>query len=509
MRKPWALLAVVIAAALAMSGCALRASAPESADEIRLPEPSDEPENMILGESVSGASSEVTFYRAAGDFSGFTTYTQALRSEIGQSLPETAVNALLSSESRAMADVRLLGLEYACGTATVNLSVDARNATSQQELLALEASIGNTLLGIDGVRGVNVLIGDRSEGLCQLPVGVQTQPMTSVTASYAQLQAERDRLDQADAAPIERSALVYFPTASGQWLLPELRRVSASGGSFEAALIDALKAGPTEEETAIAAVPEGAELMADGPVVETLPNGERVLTLNFSSTLANYLAFSGLEVWELAGSVTLTMCSFLPELDGVRIMMNGEPITMCAVGEAILQFPDGLMRRRDFAGRVGSVATLYLLDEGDELTGVECPVSMRSALSPKRLLTELLGYANADGAAYRLPVSVNLYSEDVLGVQVVGGVARVNLSANFYRSCQNLSPRAERDLVYAMVNTLCALDGIRAVRIYIEGAAADTLAGSVYLRSVLLPNPGLVAAPTAAPTPAPETTEAP
>ena len=88
-------------------------------------------------------------------------------------------------------------------------------------------------------------------------------------------------------------------------------------------------------------------------------------------------------------------------------------------------------------------------------------------------------------------------------------MARVNLSANFYRSCQNLSPRAERDLVYAMVNTLCALDGIRAVRIYIEGAAADTLAGSVYLRSVLLPNPGLVAAPTPAPTPAPETTEAP
>ena len=53
------------------------------------------------------------------------------------------------------------------------------------------------------------------------------------------------------------------------------------------------------------------------------------------------------------------------------------------------------------------------------------------------------------------------------------------------------------------------LDGIRAVRFYIEGSPADTLAGSVYLRSVLLPNPGLMAAPTPEATPAPQSTEAP
>ena len=504
MRKLCLLTALFVSIALALSGCALRGPVSQSAGEISLPQPPDEPDNMILGESVSGASSEVAFYQAASDFSGFTTYAQVLRTEIDESLPEAAVHALLAS-----ADVRLLGCEYACGTVTVNLSVDARNATGPQELLALQASIGNTLLGIDGVRGVNVLIGDRSEGCCQMPVGVQTEVMTSVTASYAQLQAERDRLTQPGASPIDRCALVYFPTATGEWLLPELRQISVSGGAFASALIDALKSGPTDETSAIAAIPEGAELMEEGPVLETLKSGERVLTLNFSSTLANYLAFSGLEVWELAGSVTLTMCSFLPELDAVRIMMNGEPITMCAIGDAILQFPDGLMRRRDFAGRVGSVATLYLLDGTDQLTGIERPVSLRSALSPKRLLTELLGYAGGDGQSHRLPVPASLYPEDILGVQVVGGVARVNLSANFYRSCQNLSPRAERDLVYAMVNTLCALDGIRAVRFYIEGSPADTLAGSVYLRSVLLPNPGLMAAPTPEATPAPQSTEAP
>ncbi len=509
MRKLNALIALTLALTLGLSGCALQGPVSQSAGEINLPQPPDEPDNMILGESVAGASAEVTLYQFSSDFSGFSTVTQGIRAEVSESLPEAAVNALLASGNRAMADVKQLNCEFACGTATVNLSIDARNAASPQEMLALEASIGNTLLGIDGVRGVNVLIGDRGESCCQLPLGVQREVIPSVTAAYAQLQAERNRVDRADAAPIERGALLYFPSEAGQWLVPELRTISVSGGDFASALIDALKSGPVDEDSAIASIPEGAELMEGGPVLETLRTGERVLSLNFSSTLANYLAFSGLEVWGLAGSITLTMTSFLPELDAVKIMMNGEPITMCAIGDAILRFPDGLMRRRDYAGRVGSVATLYLLDEGDRLTAVERPVSMRSALSPKRLLTELFSYTNSDGAAYRLPISAAVYSEDLLGVQVVGSVARVNLSANFYRSCQNLGPRAERDLVYAMVNTLCALEGIRAVRFYIEGSPADTLAGSVYLRGALMPNPGIVAVPTSAPTPDPEATGSP
>ena len=506
-----ALIALVLALCALLSGCALRSPQTEAADEISLPRPSDEPENMILGEAILGGLTDVALYQPASDFSSFTTVTQGVRAETDESLPEAAVKALLSGSAiRAGSDVRLLGCEYACGTVTVNLSIDARNVNSPQELFALEAAIGNTLLGIDGVRGVNVLIGDMSESCCQLPVGVQTAQVASVTASYAQLQAESERASHPDGAPVERSALVYFPTDGGEWLVPELREIPASSGAFATALLDALIAGPRDERCAIASIPEGTQLLEANPVVETLGSGERVLSLNFSSTLANYLAFSGLEVWELAGSITMTMCSFLPELDAVRILVNGEPITMCSLGGEILQFPDGLMRRRDFSGRVGSVAKLYLLDEGDRLVAVERAVSTRSARSPRSLLTALFRYAGGDDAApYRLPVSSELKPEDLLGVQVLGGVAKVNLSAGFYRSCQRLSPRAERDLVYAMVNSLCELDGIRAVRFFIEGRAADTLAGNVYLRSALLPNPGIVARPGPSETLAPEATAEP
>ena len=54
------------------------------------------------------------------------------------------------------------------------------------------------------------------------------------------------------------------------------------------------------------------------------------------------------------------------------------------------------------------------------------------------------------------------------------------------------------------VATLCRLEGIRGVRFYVEGRAADTLAGSIYLKSVLLPNPGIIEAATSdAPTATP------
>lgn len=509
MRKSVTLVALLLTLCLALGGCGLQRPQTNAAGEISLPRPSDEPENMILGEAFLGGLTDVAMYHAASDYSGFTTVTQGVRAEVGESMPEAAVRALLTSGNaggtRAADDVRLLACEYACGTVTVNLSIDARNTTNPQELLALQTAIGNTLLGLDGVRGVNVLIGSHSESFCQLPVGVQTETVTSVTASYAQLQAESERAATPAGAPIERSALLYFPTDGGAWLVPELRRVSAASGAFPSALLDALTAGPRDERCAVASIPEGSELLDANPTVETLSTGERVLSLNFSSTLSNYLAFSGLEVWELAGSITVTMCSFLPELDAVRIMVNGEPITMCTLGDTILHFPDGLMRRRDFASRVGSVATLYLLDEGNQMRAVERAVSMKSATSPRSLLAELFASAGDDAAMLRLPVSTALNPEDVLGVQVLGGVAKVNLSAGFYRSCQRLSPRAERDLIYAMVNTLCGLDGIRAVRFLVEGRPADTLAGSVYLRSALLPNPGIVAQPTpdAAPSPAP------
>lgn len=500
MRKYLTLLILFTAAAVALSGCVFNRHAPEAASDIALPEPEPEAQDMILGERAEASAVDVALYFPASDGAGFSSVTRSIRAEPGEAFLEAVVRSLLSarpgSESMALSngDTRLLSCEYACGTATVNLSIDARGVQSPQELLALETAIGNTLLGIEGVGGVNVLIGGQSEGLWQLPLGVQTEMVSSVTASYAQLQAERDRLQAPGAMPVSRKALVYFPTVDSSWLVPELRDVVFQTNDYAGALIALLQSGPLDDGCAIASIPDGVELLDDRPGIEVLPSGERVLSLNFSSALANYLAFSGLEVWELSGSIVLTACSFLPEIDAVRIMVNGDPITMCDMGDSIVTFPDGLMRRRDFSSCIGSIATLYLVNSKNQLQPVKRAVSTRSAYSARNLLTKLFSYAGGGGAVVRLPVSQNLYPEDLLGVSISDGIARINLSSGFYRACQSISPEDERNLVYAMVNTLCQLDDVRAVRFYVEGLAADTLAGSVYLKSPLLPNPGIIAA---------------
>ena len=498
MRKGKRLWALLTAVAVMLCGCALRPNEQEKSNEIALPEPAREAQNMFLGEQRAAGAANVTLYFPASDGAGFSTITRSIRAQSGGELLEAAVNALLStrpgSESMALPtnDTRLLGCEYACGTVTVNLSIDARNVQTPQELLALETAIGNTLLGIKGVAGVNVLIGDQSEGFWQLPMGVQTETIASVTASYAQLQAERERLLVEDAMPVARKALVYFPTNDGSWLVPELRDVVFRTSDFASALIELLQSGPLDKSCAVSSIPEGVELLNGGPSIDTLSTGERVLSLNFSAALANYLAFSGLEVWELVGSIALTTCSFLPEIDAVRILVNGEPITICELGDTIVNFPDGLIRRDDFSGRIGSAVTLYLVDESGVLQPVKRAISTGSAYSPRSLLVKLFSYSG-EGRALRFPVSQNIYPEDLLGVQVSEGIARINLSAGFYRSCQTLMPDDERNLIYAMVNTLCQLEDVRAVRFYVEGLAADTLAGDIYLKSLLMPNPGIVA----------------
>ena len=500
MRNHLRLIALLVLAAL-LSGCIPQQRTGDAGGDIALPEPSAEPENMILGEKLPSRLSNVSLYYAMSDGATFSQVAMGIRADAGQSLPEAAVNALLSPASGeemyfSTGDTSMLSCEYACGIATVDLSIDARNVQSEQEELALLTAIGNTLLGIDGVSGVNVLVGGQSESFAQLPMGVQTEVIPSVTAAYAQRLAERDHLITDTPMPVTRWATLYFPTANGSWLVPELRAVTLDSDDFAGTLIEALKAGPQSEACAVASIPAGAELLDPHPQVETLSTGEHALTLNFSATLANYLAFSGLDVWELAGSLALTACSFLPEIDALRILVDGDPITACQIGDTVLRFEDGLIRRGDFAGRVGSVATLYLAAPGGGLQPVRQAVSTRSALSPRSLLSALFFYTDSAGVL-TFPAPENVFADDILGIQVAGQTARVNLSANFYRCAQSLDPDAERALIYCMVNTLCAMDSIRAVRFYVEGLAAETLAGTVYLKSPLLPNPGIVVTPAA------------
>ena len=116
----------------------------------------------------------------------------------------------------------------------------------------------------------------------------------------------------------------------------------------------------------------------------------------------------------------------------------------------------------------------------------------QSAYSPRALLGELFRGVQPweTNAARVMPDGVSL--DDVLGVRLEGDEAIINFSSNFYRCCQMLNEQQERNLIYAIVNTLTELPSVNAVRFQIEGEAVDHLVNGIFLRGALMRNIGII-----------------
>lgn len=498
MRKWMRLGALTAALSLGLSGCAsLPYNVSEPAQEETLPEPDAQTDRMILGEQIYSEPKNILLYYVSGDETSFSSITRSITVSSGETFCEEAVNALINSAmlpdqaSFIPIETSLLDVEFAGGIATVRLSLDVDEAQSEQEKLMLLASISNTLLSLESVRGVSLLVGSRQEPIADLPSGVLTQSISGITTAYAQYSAERDYFLESGTGTIERYAALYFPSTDGKYLVPELRKIEFDTSDYASVLIRALRAGPSELECAASAIPEGTDLLLENPVISINAVGERVLTLDFASTLMNYLAFSGMEEWNMLGSLTLTLCSFIPEIDALEIRVDGNAITGCNIGDSYVNFTDGLIRRSDFSKCIADAIGLYVPDESGKLEYVERAVTPLRAQSPRCRLDALIDevLASQDNTEI-FPTGV--YYDDILGVEVQSGIASINLSGNFYRQSQTLDFTAERGVVYSIVNTLCMMEDIRGVRFYVEGRTAETLSGNVYLKTTLLPNPGLV-----------------
>lgn len=477
-----------------LGGCTNRAQVASEQERVMLPEPSAQPQQMILGDTAATEPTDVTLYYAEGNSSTLTGMTRTIRVGSNENLAEKAVLELLHSSMGnslriTSTDTQLLGIENSRGIVTVNLSIDAGARQSDRDYLYLCAAIGNTLLSLEDVEGVNILIGGRSDALRGLPVGTITENIDQITAAYAQYEAENSQFIHGSAGSIERSITLYFPSKNGKFMLPEIRKLQFESTDYASYIINALKAG-AESASSFSPIAANLELFTEWPELHITDSGLRVLELNLSPLLPNYLAFSGIEAWQLYGSIVLSMTGFIPELDAVRIFIDGEPVQNCRMGYENILVKDGMFRREDFAHRIGSVATMYFETNDGCLARSEQALSRADSVSARHILAGMISAEVTEGLRSVFPEGV--YSEDILGVSLRSNVAVLNLSGNFYSKCQQLSAQQERNLVYAMVNTLCELDQIGAVRILVEGRSIETLAGSIYLKSTLMPNPGLV-----------------
>ena len=469
-----------------------------SSDEavIVFPEPESTQIRAFFGETDKSEPREYTLHYVSEDRYALTSVTGTISIARDDRLIGSILEELLSASSgtlphTAASGAKLLGYEYSGSTVTVNLSVDSLLYQNEIETQLFISSISNTLLELEDVDAVNILVGGRSMNLARLPVGVHTGFNENIPASYAQIESEADRFLGDGSVSFSRSAMLYFPSESGEYMLPEVRSIEFDSADYISRLIDALKTGPLSESACVSSIPESVDLFNSAPYEAVNASGERIIYLDFNSLMLNYLAFAGLEEWELYGSIVLTLTSFIPETDAVCIMIDGEKLESCRLPDRTVDTEAGLVRRSDFSGRIGSAAELYFANENGRLSRKRCALSQIGAASPKRLLESLIGVQSSDpGLISVFPEGIN--PDDILGAMVSERIANINLSANFYARCQSLDANGERRLVYAMVNTLAELENIGAVRFFVEGRQVDTLSDTIYLKTALLPDRSLV-----------------
>ena len=446
-----------------------------------------------IGEYVGEYAVEATLWYRRSDGTELTYVDRTLAVAEGKTPERCALEALLHPTgedwiSPVPEGTQLTRLERSCDIVTVDLAVDLSYLETEQEQALMRTAICNTLLSLEGVEAVNLLLNSRKEAICGLADGVATEKDAGAAVEWARFQADAERCSQAGGTAL-RQAVLYFPSQNGLWLLPEVREISISGADAPLRLMEELIAGPAQEGSSVRLLGNGA--LAAEPTMEITASGERIVRIALNASVRDSLLLQGAPEWLLSAAISMTLCSFLPEVDGVTITLGEEPLFGANIRGTNRIFEENIIRRQDLSMYVGSVCQLRLGNGSGNLTAVERVTSSARAESPWHVLQQLIAgpTSGEEGAFPVMPAGVT--TQDLLGVRVENGTATVNFSANFYRLCQPLNPTQERTLVYAIVNTLCTLEPVKAVCIRIEGATVETLAGEISLVGELLPSPGM------------------
>ena len=294
-----------------------------------------------------------------------------------------------------------------------------------------------------------------------------------------------------------RLATLYFPTADGRFILPEVRSVDvATGTAIDSlyTLLGELGRG-TDMALAVQPVPAPMRYIEEMPeIVWTEDGAYRAIEIRFSAMLDDALEEAGLTRAIYAAMLTDTLMGFIPGVEGLRIVIGEESLS----GFRAEETPDGreivlgsaLATRADFAAYLGASCVLYAQGtDGTRLRRVSRAAAQSGQGDPRERLASLMRLSQEEGV-FALPRE--LTEQDVLAIYTGEDEILVNLSERFAQALSSLDAQQERIAVYAMVNTLTEGGGAQRVRLFFEGRQRELPSGGVELRGALMRNPGMV-----------------
>lgn len=501
MTKRIAAAALLMLCAMPLSGCTgfVQERAMEDTSQIAIQAPAA-PEQ----DGYDEVSARVPLWFLDESGTKLRAVTREITAQGVDALPQAALDALLNGPIEGETGVswpdigegrpsRLL--EISAGVATVDLPARVRELP-QEMLYAVRRAVAGTLTEFSQISYVNVLIGGREEGLDlggTLPAGA----LTGVDETDVITQYERMTDQMQSGQDIALATVLYFPSADGKLLLPQVRTIRYARVTPIDCLYTLLEELGSGAGSAMAAaeIPSPMDYITEMPEITRTEDGAyRAVDIQFSAEIDEALIGAGLSRGIYIAMLTDTLMGFVPGVEGVQVRIGEEIVTGLDAEQTPngmpIEFERTIATRADFADYAGAPVVLYQLDEvsGGLVAAVEA-MRQNQQHSPRAQLTRLMAMTAQTGAACLPP---GLTDEDILAVHVGRDMIAVNLSQRFANALSSLSARRERAAVYAMVNMLTEGEGAQKVAFYFGGKQVQTLAGGLEMRGAFMRNPGLV-----------------
>jgi len=312
-------------------------------------------------------------------------------------------------------------------------------------------------------------------------------PLQTAEADQALLTEEE--LAQAAQEPkiSEITTILYFVSAGGGYILPEVRNVKYTEQDYISSLFEELKKGP--QDTSVMKSPLAYDLeIIQEPEQTDIGEGYR-LTLDFSGLPTDDFSDEEDSILSFA-AIIYTITGFVPEIQSIDLLVQGKRITTV---DGLTGFYDG-MHRQDYIGYIGSSAPIYFADkDSDLLLEVLRSMEQEKIWSAKERTKEIIeGPLSGDGENAWPVMPSGVSALDIMSVDVYEDTAYVNLSQNFKDACAGFSSKNEMLLIYSIVNTITALDGINKVQFLVESKQTKALAGHLWLTDPFLKNYGII-----------------
>lgn len=486
-----------------------------------IPNRSDIPDPMNYSAS---AALPVTLYYLTSNGLALSPEMHTLTRSEGQDWAEAAIRRLCEPAddpkltSPIAESLVFTGTELSGDICNVYFTCESTYST--RDLLVARCAIANTITQIEDISYVDIFINDVQPGYAGKSLALQT-PVEQLDVFISNAQQEYEAFPGFSQAEVgiynTKQIALYFTDKTESLLCSDARTISyertSSVQNLIHILLDELNKGPLDTVSQKPLLPADMQLLSE-PLIEAVDTSDRttgkqqsassqyfpaspaIIELNFTTPASKFDA-------RLAyGSIVYTITGFCPNIQGVRILHDGDPVpalSQIIPGSSAVQHQSrDYFTRADFASLIGHAVTLaYPSSDG---TALESKTQYVPQADAYRIQTRLHALFS-DPANGTLNQFADFTSQDLLSAYVQGDLAVLNWRSGFMEKLtdwiQNASstiPAANRErmFVYSAINTLAQIPGVTRVWMLEDGAQIHSSASLIHLGNALFYNPGLM-----------------